>query len=118
MSFDRLIHGWISVGIFIIELVSDQYRFWQSRKELFENFDKYQISPWGATHLTFEIRNEVIPDIFSLNFLSEISSKLYQWPGGGTHDIFGRGCATIKSLYRPFLEFLTKKLDPFRNFCA
>ena len=37
---------------------------------------------------------------------------------GGTHDIFGRGCATIKSLYRPFLEFLTKKLDPFRNFCA
>ena len=39
-------------------------------------------------------------------------------PGGGTHDIFGRGCATIKSLYRPFLEFLTKKLDPFRNFCA
>ena len=38
--------------------------------------------------------------------------------GGGTHDIFGRGCATIKSLYRPFLEFLTKKLDPFRNFCA
>ena len=39
-------------------------------------------------------------------------------PGGGTHDIFGRGCATIKFLYRPFLEFLTKKLDPFRNFCA
>ena len=39
-------------------------------------------------------------------------------PGGGTHDIFGRGCATIKSLYRPFLEFLTKKLDTFRNFCA
>ena len=39
-------------------------------------------------------------------------------PGGGTHDIFGRGCATIKSLYRPFLEFLKKKLDPFRNFCA
>ena len=38
--------------------------------------------------------------------------------GGGIHDIFGRGCATIKSLYRPFLEFLTKKLDPFRNFCA
>ena len=38
--------------------------------------------------------------------------------GGGAHDIFGRGCATIKSLYRPFLEFLTKKLDPFRNFCA
>ena len=38
--------------------------------------------------------------------------------GGGTHDIFGRGFATIKSLYRPFLEFLTKKLDPFRNFCA
>ena len=37
---------------------------------------------------------------------------------GGTHDIFGRRCATIKSLYRPFLEFLTKKLDPFRNFCA
>ena len=37
---------------------------------------------------------------------------------GGTHDIFGRGCATIKSLYRPFLEVLTKKLDPFRNFCA
>ena len=37
---------------------------------------------------------------------------------GGTHDIFGRGCATIKSPYRPFLEFLTKKLDPFRNFCA
>ena len=37
---------------------------------------------------------------------------------GGTHDIFGRGCATIKSQYRPFLEFLTKKLDPFRNFCA
>ena len=37
---------------------------------------------------------------------------------GGTHDIFGRGCATIKSLYRPFLEFLTKKLDPFRNFCT
>ena len=37
---------------------------------------------------------------------------------GGTHDIFGRGCATIKSLYRPFLEFLTKKLDPFRNFWA
>ena len=35
-----------------------------------------------------------------------------------THDIFGRGCATIKSLYRSFLEFLTKKLDPFRNFCA
>ena len=39
-------------------------------------------------------------------------------PGGGTHDIFGRGCATIKSPYRPSLEFLTKKLDPFRNFCA
>ena len=37
---------------------------------------------------------------------------------GGTHDIFGRGCTTVKSLYRPFLEFLTKKLDPFRNFCA
>ena len=37
---------------------------------------------------------------------------------GGTHDIFGRGCATMKSLYRPFLEFFTKKLDPFRNFCA
>ena len=37
---------------------------------------------------------------------------------GGTHDIFGRGCATIKCLYRPFLEFWTKKLDPFRNFCA
>ena len=36
---------------------------------------------------------------------------------GGTHDIFGRGCATIKSLYRPFLEFLKKTLDPFRNFC-
>ena len=36
---------------------------------------------------------------------------------GGTHDIFGRGCATIKPLYRP-LEFLTKKLEPFRNFCA
>ena len=39
-------------------------------------------------------------------------------PGGGTRDIFGRGCGTIKSLYRPFLEFLTKKLDPFRDFCA
>ena len=38
--------------------------------------------------------------------------------GGGTHEIFGRGCATIKSLYRPFLEFLKKKLDPSRNFCA
>ena len=37
---------------------------------------------------------------------------------GETHDIFGWGCATIKSLYRPFLEFLTKKLDPFQNFCA
>ena len=44
--------------------------------------------------------------------------RVTTWPGGGTHDIFGRGCATIKSLYRPFLEFLTKKLDPFRNFCA
>ena len=41
------------------------------------------------------------------------------FPGeGGTHDIFGRGCATIKSLCPPFLEFLTKKLDPFRKFCA
>ena len=38
--------------------------------------------------------------------------------GGGTHDIFRRVCATVKSLYRPFLEFLTKTLDPFRNFCA
>ena len=45
-------------------------------------------------------------------------TRAYHQPGGGTHNIFGRGCATIKSLYRPFLEFLTKKLDPFRNFCA
>ena len=48
----------------------------------------------------------------------ETTIVLVTVPGGGTHDIFGRGCATIKSLYRPFLEFLTKKLDPFRNFCA
>ena len=37
-------------------------------------------------------------------------------PRGGTHDIFGRECATIKSLYRPFLEFLTKKLALFGIF--
>ena len=37
-------------------------------------------------------------------------------PPGGTHDIFGRGCATIKSLYRPFLEFLTKNLTLFGIF--
>ena len=47
-----------------------------------------------------------------------ISIFIYRKSRGGTHDIFGRGCATIKSLYRPFLEFLTKRLDPFRNFCA
>ena len=35
---------------------------------------------------------------------------------GGTHDIFGRGCATIKSLYRPFLEFLTKSWTLFGIF--
>ena len=40
-------------------------------------------------------------------------------PGeGGTHDIFGWGCATIKSLYRPFLEFLTKKFDLFGIFVS
>ena len=36
--------------------------------------------------------------------------------GGGTHDIFARGCATLWSLYRPFLEFLTKKIGPFSDF--
>ena len=51
-------------------------------------------------------------------FLGLIEYELNSPGGGGAHDIFGRGCATIKSLYRPFLEFLTKKLDPFRNFCA
>ena len=67
-------------------------------------------------------------DTSNENFIeqqSKIKNKLIFWKriglspgGGGTHDIFGLGCATIKSLYRPFLEFLTKKLDPFRNFCA
>ena len=47
-----------------------------------------------------------------------LSRGLCLGPGEGTHDIFGQGCATIKSLYRLFLEFLTKKLDPCRNFCA
>ena len=41
--------------------------------------------------------------------------------GGGrgrTRDIFARECATLLSLYRPFLEFLTKRWVPFQNFCA
>ena len=55
---------------------------------------------------------------FRKRFNAKIQEHHCDIPGGGTHDIFGRGCATIKSLYRPFLEFLTKKLDAFRNFCA
>ena len=55
---------------------------------------------------------------FENNFCPSLLAKSQKPRGGGTHDILGRGCATIKSLYRPFLEFLTNKLDPFRNFCA
>ena len=51
------------------------------------------------------------------NTVTTQTTRTESAPGGGD-DIFGHGCATIKSLYRPFLEFLTKKLDPFRNFCA
>ena len=29
--------------------------------------------------------------------------------GGGTHDNFVQGCATLWPPHRPFLEFLTKK---------
>ena len=61
---------------------------------------------------------EKICKLLKPNSLIIIDNASYPGGGGGTHDIFGRGCATIKSLYRPFLEFLTKKLDPFRNFCA
>ena len=36
--------------------------------------------------------------------------------GGGADDIFERECATLWSLYRPFLEFFTKKVGPFSEF--
>ena len=45
-----------------------------------------------------------------------LPSWLRHIPRGGTHDIFGRGCATTKSLYRPFLEFLTKSWTLFGIF--
>ena len=37
-------------------------------------------------------------------------------PWRGAHDIFARGCATLWSLYRPFLEFLRKSMTIFGNF--
>ena len=37
-------------------------------------------------------------------------------PGRTPHDIFARGCATLWSLYRPFLEFLTKSRTLFGIF--
>ena len=70
-----------------------------------------------------EIVNKYCEKVFKFGYDKRVIKKINEdhidtLPRGGTHDIFGRGCATIKSLYRPFLEFLTKKLDPFRNLSA
>ena len=69
---------------------------------------------------TFYSKLESLTIVLLLKYIEQQPSYPWYSPGGGggIHDILGRGCATIKSLYRPFLEFLTKKLDPFRNFCA
>ena len=82
--------------------------------------DSQGYTAWSVTYFCFcksVLRNSIVPQC-ALDCCRFFGTPCILYSRGGTHDIFGRGCATIKSLYRPFLEFLTKKLDPFRNFCA